>query len=395
MNVKKSERLYKSDRLNYIVNRMRVCEDITPAMLAEELHVSERTVYRDLRNLEKGSALQKKYSRREGRYLLETELNLPPLTLTPSEALALFTSASNPALSSDNFFATDLRSGLKKVAHLLTAEAGHHHVEAKRAEDEIGDNTEVSEPDRSETHTQARLSVTPDSIQRPMLEVIRRAMRSNRKLHLMYWSPNSDSEHGLMVAPYDLRTVGPNWYLLANSDEHGAVRAFKISRVRKAQILTDRFRFPRKFSADASFARAWQSVGGNDEEINVVVRFAPSVAQLVRDSRGHQFTDIVYEDSGALVCTAPVNSIKDISWWILSYGSRAEVLSPPELRAQFAQAVQEMTLMYAQPPAPIVPQAFEESLLPLGEVTDALLEAQDLPVQAVVRTLEPTAARVR
>ena len=394
MNVKKSERLYKSDRLNYIVNRMRVCEDITPARLAEELHVSERTVYRDLRNLEKGSALQKKYSRREGRYLLETELNLPPLTLTPSEALALFTSASNPALSSDNFFATDLRSGLKKVAHLLTAEAGHHHAEAKRAEDKPGD-TESTESASSETGAQARLTVTPDSIQRPMLEVIRRAMRSNRKLHLMYWSPNSDSERGLMVAPYDLRTVGPNWYLLANSEEHGAVRAFKISRVRKAQILTDKFRFPRKFSADTSFERAWQSVGGNDEEINVVVRFAPSVATLARDSRGHQFTDLVYEDSGALVCTAPVNSIKDISWWILSYGSRAEVLSPPELRAQFAQAVQEMTLMYAQPPAPIVPQTFEESLLPSTEVANALLESQDLPVLAVARTLEPTAARVR
>ena len=382
MNVKKSDRLYKSDRLNYIVNRMRVCEDITPAKLAEELKISERTVYRDLRNLEKGSTLQKRYSRREGRYLLETELNLPPLTLTPSEALALFTSASNPALAHDNFFASDLRSGLKKVAHLLTAGVGHQ-AELTSPTDNTAREEDAS-VERSPEGSSVPLNVTSESIQRPTLEVIRRAMRSNRKVHLMYWSPASDSEHGLMVAPYDLRAVGPHWYLLANSEEHGTVRTFKISRVRKAQILADRFRFPRRFSADASFERAWQTSAGADDEINVVVRFAPSVANLVRDSRGHQFTDLVYEASGALVCTAPVNSIKEISWWILSYGSRAEVLAPPELRAQFAQAVQEMSSMYAQPPAPVVPQAENEEFRAL----------QEQPMQAVVRVMEPTAARV-
>src|SRR5579859_6890337 len=120
MNVKHPNRLYKSDRLNHIVSRMRLNQDITPAKLAQELHVSERTIYRDLRFLETGNALRKRYSRREGRYMLETELHLPPLTLTPSEALALFTAAANPALSKDNFYAPDLRSALAKVAAALS-----------------------------------------------------------------------------------------------------------------------------------------------------------------------------------------------------------------------------------------------------------------------------------
>src|SRR5579862_9291226 len=86
MNNKHPDRVYKNERLNYIVGRMRVRQDITPAQLAQELHVSERTIYRDLRLLEKGQqAFKKRYSRREGRYLLETELSLPPLNLTPSE----------------------------------------------------------------------------------------------------------------------------------------------------------------------------------------------------------------------------------------------------------------------------------------------------------------------
>src|SRR5579862_6312292 len=123
MNAKHPDRLYKSDRLNYIVNRMRLRQDITPAMLAAELHVSERTIYRDLRYLETGNALKKRYSRREGRYMLETELHLTPLTFTPSEALALFNAASNPALSQDNFYAPDLRSALAKIVAALSPAA--------------------------------------------------------------------------------------------------------------------------------------------------------------------------------------------------------------------------------------------------------------------------------
>ena len=115
MNSKYTDRLFRSDRLDYIVNRMRLRQDITPSMLAAELQVSERTVYRDLRSLQQGNTLKKRYSRREGRYMLETELRLPPVTLTSLEALALITAAANPALSRANIFAEDLRSALTKL----------------------------------------------------------------------------------------------------------------------------------------------------------------------------------------------------------------------------------------------------------------------------------------
>src|SRR5262249_1669134 len=146
------------------VNRMRVRQDITPAKLAAELHVSERTIYRDLRFLEKGQSLKKRYSRREGRYMLETELHLQPLILTPSEALALYSAASNPALSGDNILAADLRSGLSKIGSAL-----------------------MPDPNRSTELRDARsadgsLGLTFESIQRPVMEMIRRAMRSNRKV---------------------------------------------------------------------------------------------------------------------------------------------------------------------------------------------------------------------
>jgi predicted DNA-binding transcriptional regulator YafY len=336
MNVKHPDRLSKADRLNYIVNRMRVHHDITPTDLAAELRVSERTIYRDLRNLEKGEALKKRYSRREGRYIVEGELTLPPLRLTPSEAVALYTAASNPALADDNFFSRDLHAALEKIGTALAPEAAKE-VEA------LEDRLTVSTP----THT-------PDSLQRPLMERIKRAMRSNRKLCLRYWSAGSDRERSLIVSPYDLRFMRHNWYLLAKSEEHNSVRTFKISRIRDAEILPDRFRYPRRFSADAYFARAWEMFGGNDE-ITVQVRFVPSIAALIEDSSAARFAAMNREADGSLLCTAVVNNLKEIAWWILSYGRAAEVLAPPELRAEFAETTQAMAALYA--PLPSIPQA--------------------------------------
>jgi len=326
MNIKHPDRLYKADRLNYIVNRMRVRQDITPSKLAEELHVSERTIYRDLRFLEKGQALRKRYSRREGRYLLETELNLPPITLTPSEALALTQAGSNPSLAYHNFFAGDLRSGLRKIETALAP------APAKGGGEERADGATVS---------------TRDSIHRPTLEMIRRAMRSNRKVRIRYMPPAGDREQTLTIAPYDVRQNGSSWYLLASSPEHGMIRTFKINRVRAVEILNDRFRFPRRFSADECFAKAWESTGRSDDEVTVQVRFKPSVAGVVYENCQRQFDTMEKQPDGSLICTTTVNNTAEIAWWILGFGSMAEVQGPPELRAEFGRTAREMADIYS------------------------------------------------
>lgn len=330
MNVKHPGRLSKSERLNFILDRMRVQQDVTPTDLAAELQVSERTIYRDMRYLERAKSLKKRYSRSEGRYIFEAELTLTPLTLTPSEALALYTAASNPALAQDNFFAADLRAGLAKIGTALNPAAAR---EVNAMEGRVS----VGVP-----------AFTEESVHRPTMEIIRRAIRSNRKLRMHYWSASSDSERTLTVSPYDLRFLRHSWYLLARSEEHDAVRTFKISRMRDVELLTERFRFPRRFSADTYFANAWETFGGT-EEITVQVRFAPDVAALVADSRGQQFTAMEAQPNGSLVCTAVVNSLKEITWWILSYGSSAEALAPPELRADLARTTQEMAALYMPP----------------------------------------------
>jgi predicted DNA-binding transcriptional regulator YafY len=336
MNFKHPDRLYKSDRLNYIVNRMRLRQDITPAMLAAELHVSERTIYRDLRNLEKDNSLKKRYSRREGRYLLETELQLPPITFTPSEALALFIAASNPALSKDNFYSEDLRSSLTKLALLLSPDPADG--EAKPEPEFLHGYAVVSEP----------ISITTDSIQRPMAEMIRRAMTSNHKLRFRYWFNGIGRAEDLVVAPYDLRYIDSDWYLLGQCDRN-TIKLFKIGRMRSVEMLEDRFRYPRHFSADSHFARALENAGDSEQEIRAKIWFSNAVSNMVLDNRSQQFVAVEPNREDGILCTLVVNSFPEIIWWILSYGSDAMVLEPLQLREECRKTALAMVRLYGEP----------------------------------------------
>ena len=327
MNVKHPERRTKSDRLGYIVSRMRVRQDITPARLAEELAVSQRTVYRDLRSLERGQALKKRYSRREGRYLVETELALPPITLTPAEAAAIYSAAANPALLETCSMASELRAGLRKLGLTLAQE------------------------DSESSETEASLPIAPFSLPdamlyRPLIETIRRAQRTNRKISLRFWLDAEQQARSFTISPYGLESRENHWYLLGQCEELGGIRLFPLAHIRYSEVLTERFRLPRRFQAESAFADAWQTEAVTGQDTAIRVRFASSAAPHVVSSRGQQFANMETLPDGSLICTALLSRRSDLNWWILSFGSAAEVLSPPELREEFARVAQDMAKCY-------------------------------------------------
>src|ERR1700761_1261020 len=77
----------RADRLFRIVQMLRSGRLKTAAALAERLQVSERTIYRDVRDLQ--LAGQPIEGEAGGGYTLRREFDLPPLMFTPEELTAL------------------------------------------------------------------------------------------------------------------------------------------------------------------------------------------------------------------------------------------------------------------------------------------------------------------
>ena len=330
MNVKQLDRHSKSDRLSYILSQMRGPDEITPARLAEELAVSQRTIYRDLLALEKGQTLKKRYSRSEGRYLLETELALPPLTLTPAEAYAVFSASANPSVEDACAFAPELRHGLQKIS------------------DSLNQNS-ASAPNAPDNPLSiAPFSLPEETLHRANMDIIRRAQRGNYKILLQCWIDSENRLRPFTVTPYLLREKAGRWHLLAQCEEAGGIRLFRMDSIRQVDTTPDRFRLPRRFDVEEVFAKAWENQAVIGGEITIKLRFAAKVARAVISTRGQQFLTMETMPDGSLVCTVQLSRRQELNWWILSYGSSAEVLSPQEMRSEFAQLTRDMAECYSE-----------------------------------------------
>ncbi len=163
-------------------------------------------------------------------------------------------------------------------------------------------------------------------------EAVFQALRLGRTLNITYQIPGRDKPYDTRVDPYHVVGYRGEWYVVGRCHLKMALRVFGISRMHAAAISSDRFTLP----PDFDFEQQWRNhfgimIGG--EETTVRVRFRQDQAPYVRERDWHpaqQFTD---EPDGSLTMTFKTRHLLEVTRWLLSWGSAATVLEPPELVA--------------------------------------------------------------
>ena len=106
-----------------------------------------------------------------------------------------------------------------------------------------------------------------------------------------------------------------------------AMRTFKIERIVDLRVTNDRFDAPDAGDLERVLRRAWDIIGDQDE-VTVVLRFAPSVAARVQEATWHPTQAVREEADGSLRWTARVAGTIEVRLWVLSWGDEVEVLEP-------------------------------------------------------------------
>jgi predicted DNA-binding transcriptional regulator YafY len=206
----------RADRLFQIVQLLRTRRVTTAAALAGELHVSERTVYRDVQDLIR-SGLPIKGEAGVG-YALPRSFDLPPLMFSAEEIEALVLGARIVRTWSDRDLARAAGSALEKVELALPERLRRHVAE-----------TALFAP---ALHMRARAAgdLTP----------LRRAIVARRKVRLVYArADGARSER--VVRPLGLFFWGDRWSTAAWCELRLAFRSFRLDRIERLVLLRDRF----------------------------------------------------------------------------------------------------------------------------------------------------------
>lgn len=307
-------------RIIKILTALQSAQRYAVADLAKMFGTSRRTVFRDLRDLQ-GAGVPCYYDTKTRSYVIDPKFFLSAPDLSAKEALGLLLlvhkarnhinlplkeSALWAALKIENNLAGKVKQFCNRALESITIKGG----------------------------PQARMG-SLDRIFVQLIEVILKKRIVNIRYHL---SP----EHKSVVfdlRPYHLLYNEHTWYVLGKSGVRKGVQAFKLNRIKELRVLDKCFTEDEKFDIQKCLGRAW-SMLPEGRLHHVKLRFLPEVANDVAEVQWHSTQTVVFEDDGSATVEFRVDGLNEISWWILSYGDKVQVLAPEVLRRKIIEIAQ-------------------------------------------------------
>jgi predicted DNA-binding transcriptional regulator YafY len=286
--------------------------------------MTTRTVYRDIRALEDELDVPV-FQAGRGRYGIDRKFFLPPLRLSVPEAIVLFLASRLIARWSDQYDAAVV-SAFTKLADALPQPIARHVAATMLA---VGEH----DPDEPFSRT---------------FSAVARGWAEGRVVQIDY-DPGSGPGKRTRVHPYFLEPDAAlrSVYLIGHDEPAGAMRTYKVERIRSATLTQDRYEIPDDFDPDRWLANSWgiwSSEGTPTERVRL--RFTAEVAHRVREAIWHRSQQLTELPDGGVELAVTVAGIVEIRPWVLSWGDGVEVIEPPELRDAVASAVRAAAARY-------------------------------------------------
>jgi predicted DNA-binding transcriptional regulator YafY len=296
------------------------------AELARELGYSQRTIQRDLRDLESelGVPLMDAPGRRYK--ILPGSAPLAPVRFTLQEARAIYLASRLFARHADEQD-PDGVSALEKLADTLPEAIGTQLEHTARV---------VQERPARKVYTESLRRLTD-------------AWASQRTVVISYLSSGATEAKDIHLDPYLLEPMQSGAYVLGFSHEHGEVRTFKIDRVQSVEETDEHFEPKDVDEIIEQLSHGWGVVYGGDEQYDVTVDFTPAVERRVRETNWHPAQRLTGLEDGGVRLEVRLPSLLEFEPWVRSWGAEALVVGPPELREKVAREMRAAADRYLTP----------------------------------------------
>jgi predicted DNA-binding transcriptional regulator YafY len=303
------------------------------ADLARELEYHWRTVYRDLEALQlAGFPIFTDRVEGKNRWsILDTVRHNIPIPLNLTELMALYFSRGMMTVLKDTVFYESLESFFQKIKATLPAET-IQYLEKMEESFEVG-----SKPYKQYD----RLRETIDRISE--------ATRRRKNIEIEYFTMSRKKKTRRKVAPYKIWFFDGAFYLVGNCGLREDIRIFALDRIKSLTLTDETFEMPEGFTVEDFMRTSFGVFHGKPQ--NVRVRFAAEVAGYISEKIWHKTQKIQPQKDGSLIFEARVAGTDEIKFWVMSWGSKAQVLSPESLRNEIISEAEDTLQNYHLNPA--------------------------------------------
>lgn len=205
-------------RLTAILTQLQTKRILTATELADKFSVSVRTIYRDIRTLEQAGV---PIVTEDGKgYTLMEHYRLPPVTFTESEANALITAEQLILKNKDTSFIKAYSEAIAKIKTVLK-----HSVKDKA--NLLSERVQIIQNADNE-RTSGHLSALQFAL-------------TNYHLTEITYTNEANKTTNRTVEPFAVLSTQENWLLLAWCRLRNEFRFFRLDRIKKSEVLTEKF----------------------------------------------------------------------------------------------------------------------------------------------------------
>jgi predicted DNA-binding transcriptional regulator YafY len=177
------------------------------------------------------------------------------------------------------------------------------------------------------------------------------ALFENRRCAVEYQQLWRDEPARWTLHPLAYLQRGPAFYLLCTIADYADVRQLAVHRMLSARVLDEKASKPAGFDLNREVERS-QGMGGSGEPLRLVARFWKRAGLHLLETRLAADQVVGDEDDDHFRLAATVNDTAQLRWWLLSFGSKVEVLEPVGLREEMANQAYWMNRLYAKAGSP-------------------------------------------
>lgn len=264
-----------------------------------------------------------------GKWKIDRAANLVNVRFNLHEALAVHLAARLLATSIDRQN-PHAAAALRKLAVALERLAPHISAHMCQSADQIDESSQRQDANYLRS-----------------LEVLTTAWAEERKVQVWHRKSQDEPANQYVFCPYDIEpsAVGRSSYAIGWREPPGALRTFKIERIERVELLGERYQIPPQFAPGELLADAWGIWYTEAEPVEVVLKFSPSVAQRLGETRWHRSEQVTALADGSLLWRACVAAPQEMLPWIRGWGADREVLTPEILRTQIAEESKRMAAL--------------------------------------------------
>lgn len=173
------------------------------------------------------------------------------------------------------------------------------------------------------------------------------AVMAKREVCFDYHKLTGSKPEHRTVQPYHVGQIEHGWYLLAYDSKRKGMRTFALQRI--TNLVVQRAKFVRDpgFNAKDHLGDGfgvWSYEGTSNHAHEIQIRFEGYAARVVAERMWHSTQEIksLKADGSVIEFQARLSGLEEITRWVLSWGSKATVLGPPELKKRVRVEVERM-----------------------------------------------------